>query len=140
LLIHSVYTLAGSGASYGGAGGEGSDGTKPSVYFVGSLYTAELFGSGGGSGTSATADLGGTGGGKVAIAVTKIFTIDGTVSASGTAGNGTGGGGAGGSITITTDEIIGSGIIKVGSLLSFLINVLNWFLKKGFLNLLQCHI
>lgn len=111
--------LQGSGASYGGKGGDSSDGSEPSVVQLGSLYTGNLFGSGGGSGSDPVVDLGGTGGGNLVVEA-ESFTLSGTVSASGAAGVGGGGGGAAGSVTVTaTDLFTGIGAVKVSALISY---------------------
>jgi hypothetical protein len=93
------------GGSHGGYGGGGS------VSVSGSITNPMQTGSGGGGSLSA---YGGVGGGAVQLLATKALTVNGVISANGTAGdpfNG-GGGGAGGSINLTAQTIAGNGIIR----------------------------
>ena len=95
-----VSATIGGGGSYGGAGGLDTSGL-----FAGSLYEANMFGSGGGNGGS---DVGGAGGGRVTFEVSDTMTLDGIVKASGAAGTGAAGGGAGGSIFLQAPVLMGA--------------------------------
>ena len=96
----SVASGGASGGSYGGFSGSGTIAKgRKSVY--GSLYKAEVHGSGGGS---SGANRGGSGGGIIELAVTRL-RLDGTVSSKGTAGATNAGGGSGGSIHIMVTAV-----------------------------------
>ncbi|QQS61126.1 MAG: fibronectin type III domain-containing protein [Candidatus Moraniibacteriota bacterium] len=83
----------GSGGTYGGRGGNSSDGaTSPNTY--GNDFVPEDLGSGGGKST------GGTGGGDIRIRTNNNLNLYGTISSNGSAGLTNGGGGSGGSINI----------------------------------------
>ncbi|MDO8804872.1 MAG: hypothetical protein Q7R35_10600, partial [Elusimicrobiota bacterium] len=104
----------GGGGSYGGQGG-GSD-LPP----YGSLINPVDFGSGGGYQISGSSDPGGAGGGFVRLSVSGDLTVDGAVSANGSAGpNYYGGGGSGGGINIASGRLIGSGKVKADGGSSF---------------------
>ena len=98
-----------SGASHGGKGGDSSNGIKPSIISYGTLYDANHFGSGGGTGSSGTPGFGG----GIIIMKMSSLRLDGTISSSGSVASGTSGGGSGGSIHLTLqDSFTGSGNIK----------------------------
>ena len=109
-LHFNCILAAGGGGSYGGAGG-----LDTTAFYAGSLWEANLFGSGGGDGADQT---GGAGGGRVTFEVAETLTLDGTVSANGEEGGTTGGGGAGGSILVEVPTLIGSGSIQVCKVLN----------------------
>jgi hypothetical protein len=100
----------GGGGGHGGAGGISYDSVTSATY---GLNTAPvLFGSGGGAAGTA----GGIGGGKVRLDVTGTLTVNGSISANGSAGGYSpggvaGGGGSGGSVYISTGILAGSGSI-----------------------------
>ncbi|OGY84427.1 MAG: hypothetical protein A3F54_00620 [Candidatus Kerfeldbacteria bacterium RIFCSPHIGHO2_12_FULL_48_17] len=114
----------GSGASYGGKGGNANEANARNVY--GNSYAPNAFplndeykGSGGG-GSCGVDNSGGFGGGAVRITVTNTFTLNGDIQANGMNGslkrcgnnnqsdNG-GGGGSGGSIMVNTKTLRGNG-------------------------------
>ncbi|MCL5775042.1 MAG: DUF2341 domain-containing protein, partial [Patescibacteria group bacterium] len=99
------------GASYGGLGGAPAGTTSTPVY--GSTSSPVDLGSGGAS----TNGAGGTGGGAVILTVSGNSTINGTITANGSAGTGpccggNAGGGSGGSIYITTQNFSGAGSLS----------------------------
>ena len=93
------YSTVGSGGGHGGAGGV-SGGAS-----YGSALMPETEGSGGGGAT------GGAGGGAIQLNVSGTLTVDGLISAKGTAATDDCGGGAGGSIYITAGTFAGSGTL-----------------------------
>ncbi|HCW32438.1 TPA: hypothetical protein DGH83_03005 [Candidatus Peregrinibacteria bacterium] len=104
--------ISNGGAGHGGVGGAGeSTGTGGATYD--STTEPVLFGAGGSRNTSGMGSAGGKGGGILHFTVTDTFSLSGTLSANGSAGNVVstygGGGGAGGSIYISTTTIGGSG-------------------------------
>ncbi|MBI3297578.1 MAG: VCBS repeat-containing protein [Elusimicrobia bacterium] len=112
----------GAGAGHGGAGGAGGDGAAPTG--GGAYETAAApsdLGSGGGGGSSCSAGFnGGDGGGAVFLSVGGRLTLDGYVTANGSAGTdgngagtdqGAGGGGSGGTVVLTAATARGAGTI-----------------------------
>jgi len=93
----AVYKGGGYGGIGGGTGGGGTYGSSNAPVDSGS--------SGGGWSTSASS-FGGVGGGLVRIAVSGTVTMDGTISANGSAGTG---GGSGGGIYMTCKALAGGG-------------------------------
>ncbi|HEY9172944.1 MAG TPA: hypothetical protein VI136_11715, partial [Verrucomicrobiae bacterium] len=107
---HSLRPKAGgSHAGIGGAAGQ-----VPSFIFAGPVREPRTAGSGGanGSGLANVAPLGGAGGGAMRLDVAGVLTVDGNVSADGTAGSVDSGGGAGGSVWLTAGTLAGSGVIS----------------------------
>ncbi len=108
----------GGGAGHGGNGGSSNTGEAGGAAY-GSISAPVTTGSAGGSGsyTSCIAGTGGAGGGAIKLNVSGTATINGTISANGTAGtqaNNWGGGGSGGSIWIIADTLEGTtGVIRV---------------------------
>lgn len=107
-----------AGGGHGGFGGRGFN--EPASSLGGPGYGDSIapvtFGSGGGpnnaNGTSLTGA--GAGGGAIMLAVNGTLTLDGVITAGGTAGTASwwsSGGGAGGSIWIVTHSLAGSGSI-----------------------------
>ena len=101
----------GSGASHGGSGGVSTSGLEPTAKYVGHIFTAENFGSAGGTTTSG--GEGGKGGGIVKLKVTTLLTLNGKISSHGNNGVSGGGGGSGGSVSVDTIDMLGSGSVSV---------------------------
>jgi len=101
----------GSGASYGGCGGESSKSSSPSVSMVGDIFAASASGSGGGN--TSSGGTGGRGGGLLQLDVTNLLTLQGSISSNGQGGVNGGGGGSGGAVSINVQHIIGSGNVSV---------------------------
>ena len=99
----------GSGGSYGGNGGRSSSGSQALKDTYGSVFTADLFGSGGGSNVG----NGGAGGGKLEVEVRGTITLNGNMESNGQNGVQKSGGGSGGSISISTRNIRGYGYVSV---------------------------
>jgi hypothetical protein len=98
----------GSGAGYGGTGGASEGGPGGAAY--GSAQQPVDFGSGGGFGQGPLAG-GSTGGGALRLSVAGILTMDGQVSAEGSAAlQGSAGGGSGGSLWVTAGTLAGTGL------------------------------
>lgn len=101
---------SGSGGSYGGNGGMAVSGSLALNDTYGSIDSANLFGSGGGSGSG----KGGSGGGKLEVAISGTTTLNGRMESDGKDGTQTDdGGGSGGSISIITRSIKGYGYVSV---------------------------
>lgn len=95
-----------SGGGHGGAGGNGGGGALGGSTY-GDFAQPTTIGSGGGTDTS-----GGIGGGVLRLSIAGTLTVDGSISANGSAGNGNeAAGGAGGSIWIECSGLFGSGLI-----------------------------
>ncbi|MDY6987285.1 MAG: hypothetical protein SWQ30_04435 [Thermodesulfobacteriota bacterium] len=111
----SVVSYYGSGAGYGGIGGDSYLGASGGLGH-GSASSPTALGSGGGNGYALTSAPGGPGGGAIKLIANGTITIDGILSANGTNGGCVGkyyaGGGSGGSVWITTDTLTGSGTIS----------------------------
>ena len=107
-------TWNGGGGGYGGAGGSGggTGGGAGGPTYGSALEPSDL-GSGGGHGYGAA---GGAGGGAIRLIISGTLTLDGMITAAGTAGvggaNGGGGGGSGGSIWVTTRVLAGRGCLQ----------------------------
>ena len=99
---------SGAGASFGGSGGTSSSNDKPAVESFGSLFTADQFGSGGGSSNT---DTGGAGGGRLKVTVTNVLTLNGLLASNGE--DAAGGGGSGGSVAVVTGHMTGFGSVSV---------------------------
>lgn len=100
----------GSGAGYGGAGGNSTNGATGGLPY-GITDEPTALGSGGGDSSN-----GGAGGGAIKLVVSGTITIDGILSVDGddgvTAGARYGGGGSGGSVWIASGILTGSGTIS----------------------------
>ena len=98
----------GSGAGYGGTGGNSAGGcVGGGAYDFDSLSSPVQCGSGGGGWD------GGAGGGAAKLIITGTATINGTLAANGLCSSAAnGGGGSGGSIWLTCGTLAGSGIIS----------------------------
>lgn len=117
-------TGPGAGQSGGDAGGGGHGGNGASSFggALGGLsygfdFAPVDMGSGGGrdSGTSSTSADGGKGGGLIRLSVLGTLTVDGLITANGTANSTAGfdtGGGAGGSVWIDAETLEGAGLIS----------------------------
>jgi len=105
------FVLSGSGAGYGGYGGNGISARGGNTY--GSIIQPNQPGSGGGGNGD---NSGGAGGGVLRLAINGEFNgeliVDGTINANGRSGSGKGGGGSGGTISISANKISGSGTIS----------------------------
>ena len=101
----------GSGAGYGGAGGDSSDGMSGGSSY-GSAAEPNDLGSGGGNTNMGPSWEGGSGGGALRLNVDGSLTVAGTISANGLNGETYCGGGSGGSIYITANSLLGTGIIS----------------------------
>lgn len=100
----------GSGLSTGGShGGLGELVNSPLAPTYGAFDNPTDLGGGGGAAN--IFELGGNGGGRIQISATTL-TVNGVISANGTASTGGGGGGSGGSIRITTSTLDGNGQIR----------------------------
>ena len=97
----------GAGGSYGGAGGNGYAGVVGAVY--GDEANPVEPGAGGGANSSTY--HGGDGGGLVRIKANTRFTLDGLLSANGTAGYRIAGGAAGGGVFLDVAQFAGSGTL-----------------------------
>ena len=114
---NNLYYGAGGGA-YGGMGGNSSGNGMGATNLYGSVVAPMALGSGGGvdiySGYSGS--IGGSGGGALALlAGSGTVTVNGTISANGSAPspiNRQGGGGSGGSIYIVCSQLTGGGLIS----------------------------
>jgi len=105
----------GSGAGYGGYGGD-SDAEPGGTPYGGEQWPVDL-GSGGGTGGGDNVKAG-SGGGAVRLSVGGTLTVDGEVLADGAAGDSgayftASGGGSGGSILIQAATIAGAGLLSV---------------------------
>jgi hypothetical protein len=105
-------TASGNYAGGGAYGGAGGDAVAPGGEVYGSVFEPTDLGSGGG------AAVGGSGGGAIRLNVNGLLTVDGTITANGSAATGTfGGGGSGGSIWIDCGTLGGGGsITAIGGL------------------------
>lgn len=114
-----------SRAGGAGYGGKGANGDAAGGNSYGSLYAPTHLGSGGaGGGSTSNGTTGGTGGGAVKLTVVATTTISGSITANG--GNGANdasdndsGGGAGGTISVTTQNLSGSGSISANGGLAY---------------------
>lgn len=101
---------SGGGAGHGGNGGAGNLPSGPSGASYDSLTEPQSAGSGGGL---SGATSGSAGGGGLHLVVNRILTVDGSISANGTAGTGPGaGGGSGGSLWLSAGTFAGAGSIS----------------------------
>jgi hypothetical protein len=102
---------ASSGAGYGGPGGRATYVDGPPL-LGGGTYGSEVMpidlGSGGG-GVGVSGAPGGSGGGAIQLAVGGTLTVDGRISANGTAGVS---GGSGGSVLLMVGQLVGNGAIN----------------------------
>lgn len=106
----SSYPCGGGG--HGGYGGASVGNVSPGGRAYDNDLSPTMQGSGGGY--YPPYSVGGSGGGDIAISVSGLAQIDGTISAGGGNGGGLGGGGgAGGSIAITGGTLAGAGTIRV---------------------------
>jgi hypothetical protein len=105
-----------AGGGHGGTGGNGQYATTVGGAAYGSdTAPVELGSSGGYGGANCWGNEGraGSGGGAIRLVVSGTLTVDGRLSANGTAVNlSCGGGGSGGSLWITTGAIAGGGVIQ----------------------------
>jgi len=100
-----------SGAGYGGAGGDSSNGTAGGSTY-GTATAPDELGSAGGDDINNGTGAGAKGGGAVKFTVTGTMTVDGTISADGQSGdNGEDGGGSGGSVWLAVGTYAGTGAI-----------------------------
>jgi hypothetical protein len=106
----SGYPASGSGATYGGNGGQSASGAQPATGYLSDLLHPANKGAGGGSGFSGS---GGSGGGLIQLAVNGLLLNDGLISANGSPGtNARSGGGSGGGIWLSCAALLGSGQIQ----------------------------
>lgn len=103
-----------SGAGYAGNGGDGSSGKLGGVAYGSSIWPTDL-GSGGGHGASDRGILGGPGGGAIKLSVATTLANYGVISANGQNGtpgiNAVSSAGSGGSIWLTTQTLLGDGVV-----------------------------
>ncbi|GEM_PF-6452580 len=103
------------GGSHGGLGGDDVSfaGTPPPTY--GSDTDPRTLGAGG-SGPTFGSRVGGAGGGRALLTILGDLTIDGEVVADGGVASGSGqvGMGAGGSLNLSSDRLLGTGIVRAG--------------------------
>jgi hypothetical protein len=110
-LYQSSPSYTCSGAGHGGIGGNGSTNSAVGGIAYDNQTSPSLTGSGGG--TYSPYSLGGAGGGGLAITVTGLLQLEGTISANGGDGGGLGGGGgSGGSIRLNAGTLTGAGAIR----------------------------
>jgi RHS repeat-associated protein len=104
----------GSGAGYGGKGGDAYAGYTTGGMTYGSVVAPTDLGSGGGRNRCVNS-TGGSGGGAVRVMVAGNLVNNGTISARGAGGSGYYyGSGAGGSLYVTTGTLSGSGVFAAG--------------------------
>ncbi|HEU5069511.1 MAG TPA: Ig-like domain-containing protein [Verrucomicrobiae bacterium] len=106
-LPYSEYV--GSGGGHGGAGGNSISNAAAGGTANDNVASPLINAGSGGGGVQNSS--GGVGGGRISVNVTRTLFLDGTISASGTAGISGGGGGAGGSIYLNAGTLTGSGQI-----------------------------
>jgi hypothetical protein len=109
--FHTNNLTYGGGGGYGGNGGNGFN--AAGGHSSGSYNEPTTSGGGGGAGSGLdVSNPGGAGGGALNLTVSGAVTLNGAISADGTAGLGEGsGGGAGGSLYLTMGTLAGSGQI-----------------------------